>query len=60
MTTYDELQEDVRRRVRERFERIVAGEPCRRLPGRRPRDSEQERILLELDRARLARERDDR
>jgi hypothetical protein len=55
MITYDEFQADVRRRRRERWLAILAGETPGRVPGRRPRDPEQERLLLELDRARLAR-----
>ena len=51
---YDEFQRDVRRRKRERWAKILATEPPGRAPGRRPRDPEQERMLLRLDRARLA------
>lgn len=51
---YDEFQCDVRRRKRERWAKILATEPPGRAPGRRPRDPEQERMLLRLDRARLA------
>ena len=54
---YDEFQRDVQRRKRERWAKILASEPPGRAPGRRPRDPEKERILLKLDRARLARER---
>lgn len=50
---YDEFQRDVRRRKRERWAKILASEPPGRAPGRRPRDPEQERMLLRLDRARL-------
>ena len=50
---YDEFQQDVRRRKRERWVKILATEPPGRAPGRRPRDPEQERMLLRLDRARL-------
>lgn len=50
---YDEFQRDVRRRKRERWAKILATEPPGRAPGRRPRDPEQERMLLRLDRARL-------
>ena len=50
---YDEFQQDVRRRKRERWVKILAAEPPGRAPGRRPRDPEQERMLLRLDRARL-------
>lgn len=51
---YDEFQRDVQRRKRERWAKILATEPPGRAPGRRPRDPEQERMLLRLDRARLA------
>jgi hypothetical protein len=51
--------EDFRRRVRalkdERWMRILNAEPPGRVPGRRPRDPEQERILTELDRRRVER-----
>jgi hypothetical protein len=51
--------EDFRRRVRalkdERWMRILNSEPPGRVPGRRPRDPEQERILTELDRRRIER-----
>ena len=53
---YDEFQREVRRRKRERWAKILASEPPGRAAGRRPRDPEKERILLKLDRARLARE----
>jgi hypothetical protein len=52
---YDEVQAEIRRRKRERWAKILATEPAGRAPGRRPRDPEQERLLLRLDRARLAR-----
>lgn len=54
---YDEFQREVQRRKRERWAKILASEPPGRVAGRRPRDPEKERILLKLDRARLARER---
>ena len=57
MIRYEDFAEDVRRRKRERWARILASEPPGRAPGRRPRDEEQERLLLELDRARLQRRR---
>ena len=51
--------EDFRRRVRqlkdERWMRILNAEPPGRVPGRRPRDPEQERLLTELDRRRVER-----
>ena len=53
---YDEFQREVERRKRERWAKILASEPPGRVAGRRPRDPEKERILLKLDRARLARE----
>ena len=53
MIDYDEFQRDVRRRKRERWARILATEPPGRAAGRRPRDPEQERMLLRLDRAAL-------
>lgn len=55
MISYEELCADVRRRRRERWGQILAGERPGRPPGRRPRDPEQEALLLERDRARLAR-----
>ena len=54
---YDEFQREVRRRKRERWAKILATEPPGRAAGRRPRDPEQERMLLRLDRLRLARRR---
>ena len=56
MIDYDEFQTEVRRLKRERWTRILAAEPPGRPAGRRPRDPEQERMLLRLDRARLERE----
>lgn len=55
---YDEFQREVQRLKRERWAKILASEPPGRMAGRRPRDPEKERILLKLDRARLARERE--
>ena len=55
MIDYDDFMRDVRQRKRERWVRILSGEPPGRAAGRRPRDPEQERMLLKLDRARLAR-----
>lgn len=57
MIPYDEFRARVLRLRRERWAGILAGEPPGRPAGRRPRDPEQEAILLELDRARLARRR---
>ncbi len=56
MIDYDEFQAEVRRLKRERWARMLAAEPPGRVPGRRPRDPEQERLLLRMDRARLQRE----
>ena len=56
MIDYDEFQRDVRRRKRERWAKILATEPPGRAAGRRPRDPEQERMLLRLDRIRLGKE----
>ena len=47
---YDEFQRDVRRRKRERWAKILAAE-------RRPRDPEQEKMLLRLDRIRIDKRR---
>lgn len=55
MKTYEQMQEEIRRLKRERWLRILASEPAGHAPGRRPRDPEKERLLLRLDRARLAR-----
>ena len=56
MIDYDEFQRDVRRRKRARWAKILATEPPGRAAGRRPRDPEQERMLLRLDRIRLKKE----
>ena len=53
---YDEFQRDVQRRKRERWAKILATEPPGRAAGRRPRDPEQESMLLRLDRIRLEKE----
>lgn len=53
MIDYDEFQREVRRRKRERWAKILASEPPGHAAGRRPRDPEQENMLLRLDRARL-------
>lgn len=50
---YDEFQREVLRRKCERWAKILASEPPGRAAGRRPRDPEQERMLLRLDRTRL-------
>ena len=54
---YDDFQRELLRRKRERWAKILASEPPGRVAGRRPRDPDKERILLRLDRARMARER---
>ena len=56
MIDYDRFQEEIRRRKRARWVRILAGEPPGRAAGRRPRDPEQERLLRTMDRARVERE----
>lgn len=55
MIEWSDFRERVRRRKRERWADILAAEPPGRVPGRRPRDPEQEELLTELDRARVAR-----
>lgn len=55
MTSYEEIQAEVRRRRRERWASIVASEPPGRPAGRRPRDPEQEALLTLLDRLRIER-----
>lgn|GEM_PF-5270970 len=55
MKTYEQMAAEIRRRKRERWARILAGEPAGRAVGRRPRDPKQEELLLRLDRARLVR-----
>jgi hypothetical protein len=52
---FEEFRADIARRKRERWAKIVASEPPGRPAGRRPRDPEQEAMLLKLDRARLQR-----
>ena len=56
MIDYDEFQREVRRRKRERWAKILASEPPGRVAGRRPRDPEQEDMLLRLDRIRVHKE----
>jgi hypothetical protein len=55
MIPWDEFRERLRRRKAERWADILASEPPGRVPGRRPRDPEQEALLTELDRLRIAR-----
>lgn len=52
---YDDFQRDGQRRKQDRWAKILAAKPPGRAPGRRPRDPEQERMLLQLDRLRLER-----
>lgn len=54
MKSWDEFRDEVRRRKQERWVEILNSEPIGRLPGRRPRDPEKERLLLEMDKRRLA------
>ena len=54
MMTCEEFLCEVRRRKRAHWARILNSEPPGRVAGRRPRDPEQEALLLRLDRARLA------
>lgn len=53
---YDEYQAEVQRLKRERWIRILSSETPGRVPGRRPRDPEKERLLARMDRERWARE----
>ena len=53
---YDDFQRDVLALKRERWAKILASEPPGRVPGRRPRDPEKERLLAQTDRARLEQE----
>lgn len=55
MKRYDQVQDQIRRLKRERWLRILSTESPGHAPGRRPRDPDQERLLLRLDRARLSR-----
>ncbi|NOT29738.1 MAG: hypothetical protein HOP15_04725 [Planctomycetes bacterium] len=54
MISWDEFRERVRRLKAERWADILASEPPGRAPGRRPRDPEQEALLAEADRRRIA------
>ena len=54
MISWDEFRERVRRLKAERWADILAKEPPGRVPGRRPRDPEQEALLTEADRRRIA------
>ena len=53
---YDEYQGEIQRLKRERWVAILSTETPGRVPGRRPRDPEKERILAKMDRERLIRE----
>ncbi len=53
MRDYDEFQAEVRERKRNWWAKILNYDPPGRAPGRRPRDPEQEFLLLRLSRARL-------
>ena len=55
MLTCEAFLREVRRRKRARWTQILNSETPGRVAGRRPRDPEQEALLLRLDRARLAR-----
>ena len=55
MIRWEEFREQVRRRKAERWADILAAEAPGRAAGRRPRDPEQEALLAELDRRRIAR-----
>lgn len=55
MIPWDEFRARVRRLKAERWAAILAAEPPGRAPGRRPRDPEQEALLTEADRLRIAR-----
>jgi len=55
MISFDEFRERVRCLKAERWADVLASEPPGRPAGRRPRDPEQEALLTELDRARVAR-----
>lgn len=55
MIPWDVFRERVRRLKAERWAAILAAEPPGRAHGRRPRDPEQEALLTEADRLRIAR-----
>ena len=54
MIDWDDFCERVRRLKAERWAEILASEPPGRSAGRRPRDPEQEALLAEADRIRIA------
>lgn len=57
MKSWDEFRAELRQRKRERWLKILEKEGPGRVPGRRPRDPEQEALLIEMDRRRLKRSR---
>jgi len=54
---YEKFLENIRRLKRERWDAILASEPPGPVERRRPPDPEKEAILLQLERARLERQR---
>ena len=54
MIEWEEFRERVRKRKAERWVEILLAESPGRVAGRRPRDAEQEALLTEFDRRRLA------
>lgn len=55
MSTYEDFIAEVRRRKAAIWAELLASEPTGPVAGRRPRDPEQEALLIELDRLRVAR-----
>ena len=53
MKTYDEAQAEIRELNRRWLPRILNSFPPGRAPGNRPRDPEQERLLIRMTRRRL-------
>ena len=53
MIDYDDYQRELLALKRERWVKILASEPPGRAAGRRPRDPEQERMLLRIDKAKM-------
>lgn len=53
MKTYEEFQAEVRLRKRDRWVRMLVQEAPGRVPSRRPRAAEKERLLTRLDKLRL-------
>ena len=54
MIPWEEFRANVRRLKAERWADILNAEPPGRVAGRRPRDPEQEALLTEADRRRIA------